>query len=622
MHWRLLSDRSVAVVTFSERMDDLCPLEEGNVRAELILAGYVLRPTKGGTDCTYIVQSDLKGNIPTSIVNMVSANQPMVLANACKALEQQQQEKKKAASGTAGGTADPMPLSTLIASFSQKSLETLYDELCYAREQVDGESASSAGCHPAADGDNALPVRSAQAQAQAGAPSMQSSSGSGGNQKEQGSAGAGGGSGTGAGTASSSRDSTSGSTSKQQALGGSAGLTGPRRWGDGANAMDVAVLLLPPLAHYASPTHLRSWAFLLALFVALRYIVRVHLGEARSATFYPETDNSSGSSSSSSSSNGDREGAAGGGGSSNSSEVLRARGPEGTVILRFPVELSKLLRYIESKRESTGVEITLTHVALKATAACLQDCPEQHGVLGWGGFYCRSWAAPIDLSVNVGLSGREAVMLKISDAALKPLPYLANELTLRAAALRQPGNPAACKAAQAMVGGAQLDDWLSRRAALRAKFTRLAMPQWLIMSLDGWLDFFGSALGLSIPILGVVPHPLGAASIITSPHRDGEGELDLTFVPVTANSGVFATPTAAPVTVTIGGVRQLAILDNERHLQHVAALNVSVTMNTAVATLVEARRFCALLQQYMAQPALLDKADRRRALRTSASTAK
>jgi len=52
-----------------------------------VIAGFILKPVSGGTQCTYMVQSDLKGSIPASIVSMVSSNQPMVLLNIKKHLE-------------------------------------------------------------------------------------------------------------------------------------------------------------------------------------------------------------------------------------------------------------------------------------------------------------------------------------------------------------------------------------------------------------------------------------------------------------------------------------------------------------------------------------------------------
>jgi hypothetical protein len=56
VHWRLLNDGRVVIVAFSEKYDELCPVEQGIVRAELILAGYLLTPTSKGTNISFIVQ--------------------------------------------------------------------------------------------------------------------------------------------------------------------------------------------------------------------------------------------------------------------------------------------------------------------------------------------------------------------------------------------------------------------------------------------------------------------------------------------------------------------------------------------------------------------------------------
>ena len=60
VHWRILGDGTVVICSFSEKFDDLCPLndKDGLVRGELILGGFVLRPTLTGTNAFYIVQVD------------------------------------------------------------------------------------------------------------------------------------------------------------------------------------------------------------------------------------------------------------------------------------------------------------------------------------------------------------------------------------------------------------------------------------------------------------------------------------------------------------------------------------------------------------------------------------
>lgn len=55
-HWRLLNNGDFVYLYFSEKFETICPIEDGVVRAELILGGYVLRPVSGGTQCYFISQ--------------------------------------------------------------------------------------------------------------------------------------------------------------------------------------------------------------------------------------------------------------------------------------------------------------------------------------------------------------------------------------------------------------------------------------------------------------------------------------------------------------------------------------------------------------------------------------
>jgi hypothetical protein len=45
----------------------------------------------------------------------------------------------------------------------------------------------------------------------------------------------------------------------------------------------------------------------------------------------------------------------------------------GRTLVRFPVDLNKLIKYLELKRQEFNVEITMTHIAIKATALAIND---------------------------------------------------------------------------------------------------------------------------------------------------------------------------------------------------------------------------------------------------------
>jgi hypothetical protein len=87
-HWRLLNDSRVVCLSFSEKFDDLCGPEEGSVRAELILGGYVLTPLNSNeTLVQYVVQIDMKVNMASGMLNLVSNNAPLNVFNIKKKLQ-------------------------------------------------------------------------------------------------------------------------------------------------------------------------------------------------------------------------------------------------------------------------------------------------------------------------------------------------------------------------------------------------------------------------------------------------------------------------------------------------------------------------------------------------------
>jgi len=88
-HWRLLPDGRVVIISFSEKAFDADnPPDAGSVRADLLIGGYVLTPQgNGSTAVCYVVQSDLKGTIPTAVATFVARGQPRIVLNIRAALD-------------------------------------------------------------------------------------------------------------------------------------------------------------------------------------------------------------------------------------------------------------------------------------------------------------------------------------------------------------------------------------------------------------------------------------------------------------------------------------------------------------------------------------------------------
>jgi len=94
VHWRLIPQtKQVVICGFSHPMDHLCPPQDTHVRADILLGGNVLTPSKdGGVLFQRVVTMDLKGTIPSTILQVVMKNQanfPMALADALTKYEPQ-----------------------------------------------------------------------------------------------------------------------------------------------------------------------------------------------------------------------------------------------------------------------------------------------------------------------------------------------------------------------------------------------------------------------------------------------------------------------------------------------------------------------------------------------------
>jgi hypothetical protein len=86
-HWRLLKNGTFVTLGYGERLAD-CPEQDGVVRGNLLIGGYVMQHVQGGTRVFLVVQSDVGGSLPLAITNMAAESQPMVLITLRRLLDQ------------------------------------------------------------------------------------------------------------------------------------------------------------------------------------------------------------------------------------------------------------------------------------------------------------------------------------------------------------------------------------------------------------------------------------------------------------------------------------------------------------------------------------------------------
>jgi hypothetical protein len=308
--------------------------------------------------------------------------------------------------------------------------------------------------------------------------------------------------------------------------------------------LHLLVFFLPSLIYYALDARFRNVGFVLGAFICLRFFRRIMLGDPvpkRSSVYAPS---------------------------------LAA----GRIVVRFPVDLGKLLRYVDVKHKESGVDITLTHVAIKAAAATIQEFPFLNGYMVGGDFY-TSRSKGVDISVSTDASEAESVGLLMHNVDTKPLHCLADEVQAESRQLLM-----ACRGKDA----SPTSQYAGRVLAL--------LPAGLGAALARFFSMLGSEYGLNIEALGAVPYPLGVCSIITAPHKGEESidlDINLAMIP-SANSA-----TQPPVVITIGGVSIRTTVDADRKVSGVPVLNMCVAIDSRACSLVESRKFCARFQQMM-----------------------
>lgn len=282
--------------------------------------------------------------------------------------------------------------------------------------------------------------------------------------------------------------------------------------------------------------------------------------------------------------------------------------PAGRTIVRIPVDLGHVLRYLDSKRSAGKLEVTISHLTIKACAMVLAEMPTLNGQVINGLFYASKSSPAVDMSVSIDLSDTETVLLKIVDADIKPVDYISSEVIRRAKNARE-------------------ERKRPPKPNMRAAILGYLSPS-IAQMLNSFLTHLGDHYGISIPSLGVHPFPTGVCTVLNSPNVEDDADVDVSIIPDSSSSsnsvvcnsfgensrnsswgGSCVGCTAAPIIVSIGSVRVLAALDLDRHLAGNPVLNYSLSFDNRAASLVECRRFCSKLQKFLRDPTLLDKLD-------------
>eukprot|EP01118_Nematostelium_gracile_P006731 TRINITY_DN2171_c0_g1_i1.p1 TRINITY_DN2171_c0_g1~~TRINITY_DN2171_c0_g1_i1.p1 ORF type:complete len:252 (+),score=58.45 TRINITY_DN2171_c0_g1_i1:193-948(+) len=92
--WFTLSARDVCFLQHAKKLRDgsyvvcwrsveepLVPRRRGIVRAKMSTSGFVITPLQRQSLVTFVLQFDLKGWIPSNIINQITASQPMILSH-------------------------------------------------------------------------------------------------------------------------------------------------------------------------------------------------------------------------------------------------------------------------------------------------------------------------------------------------------------------------------------------------------------------------------------------------------------------------------------------------------------------------------------------------------------
>jgi hypothetical protein len=257
--------------------------------------------------------------------------------------------------------------------------------------------------------------------------------------------------------------------------------------------------------------------------------------------------------------------------------------PEGRLVVKFPIPLMRVFPFLEEKRKSTGVNLSISHLLMKAVGIALKEHPNLCGQVILGGFYPSTEPS---IAITHHTDNGEAVLVKMNGCEDKSVEMIGHELSFRSKRVRN-----------------EEDANYQRKLAFMT-----ALPPFLAQLLERTLDFLGSQLGFSLPAMGVQPFPFGNCTIITAPIPNGDDrDIDLTFIPTSFNA-------STPITIATGGIRIQPIPspDDANTLRPNPVLNISASFDCRAGSYREAREFCERVQLLVKDPRIIEKYDRKK----------
>jgi len=197
---------------------------------------------------------------------------------------------------------------------------------------------------------------------------------------------------------------------------------------------------------------------------------------------------------------------------------------EGNILGKLHVDAANLQAWIDATRKATGEKVTVTHAVGRAAALALSQAPEINGRIVWGSYVPHRQT---DITFLVALDdGRDLAKVKIANLDKRPCTDIAAELRKRSELLR--------KGADA--------DFEKSKGLLRALPTAVLRP---LLRFIGWLT---SAVGVSVPALGLEAFPFGSC-IVTSVGMLG---IDEAFAPHTPFARV-------PILILVGAIKDTPV---------------------------------------------------------------